>query len=73
MQEKFPRCMDYRVECMPHRCQRNSSWCFTQVAERGTTQAEPEEILLRDAPDICLVESTGSHRRVLQTTECKTK
>ena len=65
--------MDDRIEGMAHRCQRNSSWCVTQITERGTTQAEPEETLLRDAPDICLVENTGSYRRVLQTTECKTK
>ena len=73
MQEKCPINMNDRIEGMPHRFQRNLSWCVTQVAERGTTQAEPEETLLRDAPDICLVERRGPYRRVLQTTECKTK
>ncbi len=42
-----------------------------QRASLTAVELQPEEVVQMDAPDLCLVPTTGSIRKVAQATECK--
>ncbi len=52
---------------------RENPLVLVQGQERNLSEFElqPEEVVHRDSPDLCLVATTGQIRKVAQAIECK--
>ncbi|KAK9805493.1 hypothetical protein WJX72_001306 [[Myrmecia] bisecta] len=62
---------DVKYQFTIHPSRRKTDTQEQERHSRPLVEEQPEEVVLNDVPDVCLVPITGYSRQAVQTTECK--